>query len=292
MLGLYIPVRKTSKFQPLRILRKQHTKMSSSKSSTSNPSSAFSSGISHHGSSSNSSLGRPSSDASIPNPTRQSKFSISSNSNNVSAQQQMSTPPNFHSNNVFVNKPQRPIRFPLPYRNVFAQKSTTVPSSYPIISTGQQLSELQRTLHVGEVFQQIPLHNEISPFVPERSWTHRQFSSRLSEVKPEKGSWPSNDAFQTNMDDKDINIAQRWVDRMGEKNKGRLYEIGQLDAQYTAEAAEGSLKHQPFTSNSAYQSCDELIALSSDSIIPNDLELRGRWVRSVISRANPSTSQL
>ncbi|BAT97374.1 hypothetical protein LR48_Vigan11g116200 [Vigna angularis] len=297
--------------------------MGSSKSSTSNPSSAFSSRISHHGSSSNASLGRPSSDASIPNPTRQSKFSLSPNSNNVSAQQQMSTPPNFHSNNVFVNKPQRPpIRFPLPSGNVFAQKSTTVPSSYPIISTGhqrsgffpsnpsvsqnfnlfaqqlmtalalgfdfiilngqklsarwllfhvyaqqptptlgsypiistgQQLSEPQRTLHVDE--EQIHLHNKISPFVPERSWRHRQFSSRLSEVKPEKGSWPSNDAFQTNMDDKDINIVQHWVDRMGEKNKGRLCEIGQLDAQYTAE---GSLKHQPFTSNSAYQSYDEL----------------------------------
>ncbi|WVZ12651.1 hypothetical protein V8G54_017181 [Vigna mungo] len=103
-------------------------------------------------------------------------------------------------------------------------------------------------------------------FVDERSRkTHEEFSTKLSRVRSSHSSCPQ--STQQLDDDDDLIRSQCWIDVVGGKKKGRIYEAGQLAANYSAGC--GGLKHQPSSSS---QRPDETVHVLTQRLQTRDQE--------------------
>ncbi|KOM55326.1 hypothetical protein LR48_Vigan10g121800 [Vigna angularis] len=150
------------------------------------------------------------------------------------------------------------------------------------------------TIHehvIRMVFAQTHVRKETNQFVHERSRkTHEEFSTRLSQVRSEHESAPTQDDA-SNADD-DIRRTQCWIDTVGGKKKGRVYGAGQLAAGYTASRG-GTLKHQPSSSTSTP---DEVVLRLTQALEQRDQEitdLRAEFTnfKALVMRVLPETSQ-
>ncbi|KOM50026.1 hypothetical protein LR48_Vigan08g085300 [Vigna angularis] len=131
-----------------------------------------------------------------------------------------------------------------------------------------QAQALGRAVHVDEVFAQTHVRKGTNQFVDERSRkTHKEFSTRLSQVRSEHESAPTPDDGSNAEDD--IRRTQCWVEIVSGKKKGRLYDAGQLAANYTT-ARGGTLKHQPSSSTSAP---DEVVLRLTQALKQRDQEI-------------------
>ncbi|WVZ14908.1 hypothetical protein V8G54_012474 [Vigna mungo] len=107
-----------------------------------------------------------------------------------------------------------------------------------------RVAELGRAIHVDEVFTQTHIRKGTGEYVDERSRkTIEDFSTRLTQARPEGGSGPHGRVDA----DEEMIRTQCWVDTIGGKKKGRLYEVGQLTSHYSAGRG-GIFRHQPSTS--------------------------------------------
>ncbi|KOM52105.1 hypothetical protein LR48_Vigan09g076400 [Vigna angularis] len=119
---------------------------------------------------------------------------------------------------------------------------------------------------------------------------HEEFSTRLSQVIYEHGSAPTPDDASNAEDD--IRMTQCWVDIVGGKKKGRVYNTGQLAANYTASRG-GTLKHQPSSSTTT---ADEAVVRLTQALEQRDQEIidlrvEFRNFKVLIMRVLPKTSQ-
>ncbi|KOM58368.1 hypothetical protein LR48_Vigan11g140200 [Vigna angularis] len=111
---------------------------------------------------------------------------------------------------------------------------------------------------------------------------------RLSHVRSEHESAPTPDDA-SNADD-DIRRTQCWIDIVGGKKKGRVYDAGQLAANYTTSRG-GTLKHQPSSTSTP----DEVLQLRQE-LHQRDQEitdLRAEFTnfKAMVMRVLPQTSQ-
>ncbi|KOM26544.1 hypothetical protein LR48_Vigan292s000100 [Vigna angularis] len=154
-----------------------------------------------------------------------------------------------------------------------------------------QAQALGRAVHVDEVFAQTHVRKGTNQFVDERSRkTHKEFSTRLSQVRSEHELAPTpNDG--NNAED-DIRRTHCWIDIVGGKKKGRVYGAGQLATNYTTSRG-GTLTHQPSSSTTAP---DEVVlhltqALEQRYQEITDLRVEFTNFKALVMRVLPGTSQ-
>ncbi|KOM58289.1 hypothetical protein LR48_Vigan11g132300 [Vigna angularis] len=154
----------------------------------------------------------------------------------------------------------------------------------------------QQYLNPWPTWGAIPIDNR-KPF-SERFTMKEEFSTRLSQIRSEHGSAPTPDDA-TNEDD-DIRRTQCWVDVVGGKKKGRVYDVGQLAANYTISRG-GTLKHQPSSSTTtAEETIERLTQLlqkrdqENHDLRENYNDLRTEFTnfKSLVMRALPDASDI
>ncbi|KOM54357.1 hypothetical protein LR48_Vigan10g024900 [Vigna angularis] len=122
--------------------------------------------------------------------------------------------------------------------------------------------ELGRSMHVDEIFQQIHIRQSIGEFMDERSRrTHEQFQAKFVEIRSETASVGASACSPLDPAEEERLRKQCWLEAIGGKYKGRVYDIGNVSSQ--DDCVDSYIQQTQTSSSTQQQNSEEVVNLKS-----------------------------